>query len=208
MTRVKICGITNIEDALAAAECGANALGFVLADSPRRVSPGAAAEIIRALPPFVTAVAVVVDEPIDALRKKLRASGCHAVQLHGEESPGYVDALGAFTVIKAFRVGKRGDLDRLADYERVDAFLLDSYVKGKAGGTGRAFDWGLVPFAQEVGKPVILAGGLNLRNIRTALRAARPYAVDVSSGVEAAPGRKDHDMMRELVRAVREFDAG
>jgi phosphoribosylanthranilate isomerase len=207
MTRVKICGITNTEDALAAVECGANALGFVFADSPRRISPAAAAEIIRALPPFIAAVAVVVDEAIDALRKKLRTSGCHAVQLHGEESPGYLEALGDLAVIKAFRVGTRDDLERLADYERADAFLLDSRVKGRTGGTGKAFDWRLAAVAREAGKPVILAGGLNSGNVQTALEAARPYAVDASSGVESEPGRKNHDLMREFVRAVREFDA-
>jgi len=207
MTRIKICGITNIEDARAAVECGAHALGFVFAPSPRQIAPEAAREIVRALPPFVAAVAVVMDEPIDELRAMLRTSSCHHVQLHGEEAPAYLGELGGWRIIKAFRVGQAADLERLADYRRADAFLLDSQVAGKAGGTGVTFDWGLARAAAGAGKPIILAGGLNPGNVKEALEAARPYAVDVSSGVEAGPGKKDHGLMREFIRAVREFDA-
>jgi len=168
---------------------------------------------VRALPPFVAAVAVVMDEPIEDLRKKLRISGCHNVQLHGSESPGYLGALSAWGIIKAFRVAREGDLEQLADYDRADAFLLDSRVRGKAGGTGVCFDWRLARLAADrgsenvAGKPIILAGGLNPGNVCAALEAARPYAVDVSSGVEAAPGKKDYDLMRDFVRAVRDYDA-
>lgn len=213
MTRIKICGITNMEDALAAVELGAHALGFVFAPSPRRLEPEAAHEIVRALPPFVAAVAVVMDEPIEELRRKLRRSGCHSVQLHGAESPGYVHALSGWNVIKAFRIARKTDLEQLADYDGADAFLLDSGVSGKAGGTGVSFDWRLARLAADrgspnvAGKPIILAGGLNCGNVRAALETARPYAVDVSSGVEAAPGKKDRGLMRDFVRAVREFDA-
>jgi phosphoribosylanthranilate isomerase len=213
MTRIKICGITNMEDALAAVQLGAHALGFVFAPSQRRIEPEAAGEIVRGLPPFVAAVAVVVDEPIDDLRRKLRMSGCHHVQLHGSESPAYLDALSGWGIIKAFRVSRKSDLEQLADYDRADAFLLDSRVRGKAGGTGVSFDWQLARLAagqsseDATGKPIILAGGLHPGNVREALETARPYAVDVSSGVEAAPGKKDRDLMRDFVRAVREFDA-
>jgi phosphoribosylanthranilate isomerase len=234
MTRIKICGITNMEDALAAIACGAHALGFVFASSPRRVTPEQAGAIVRALPPFVTAVAVVVDEPVEALRGKLETSGCQAVQLHGDEPPSYVDNLRGSNntsvschsaglseprflaplgmtpmpwIIKAFRIGDEGDLGRLDAYGRADAFLLDSRVAGKAGGSGVTFDWGLAQTAGKTGKPIILAGGLTPDNVGAALEAARPYAVDVSSGVEVSPGRKDHGLMREFVRAVREFDA-
>jgi phosphoribosylanthranilate isomerase len=207
MTRIKICGITNVEDALAAVECGAHALGFVFAPSRRRIEPEAAAAMIRELPPFVTTVAVVVDELLDDLRRKLGIAGCGAVQLHGEEPPNYLAELSGYRIIKAFRVSDRSDLERLSDYRGADAFLLDSRVMGKGGGTGVAFDWELARAAAQAGKPIILAGGLNPGNVSAALAAARPYAVDVSSGVEAAPGRKDHRLMREFVRAVREFDA-
>ena len=247
MTRIKVCGITNIEDALAAVECGAHALGFVFASSPRQVAPKQAGAIVRALPPFVTAVAVVVDEPVETLRGKLETSGCQAVQLHGDEPPSYVDDLRGSNntsvschtepfdfaqdklrrvspgcteprflaplgmtpmpwIIKAFRIGDEGDLGRLDAYRRADAFLLDSRVTGKAGGTGVAFEWGLARTAADAGKPIVLAGGLTPDNVVAALEAARPYAVDVSSGVEASPGRKDHELMRDFVRAVREFD--
>jgi len=215
MTRIKICGITNMDDAQAAVECGAHALGFVFAPSTRQIAPAEAGAIVRALPPFITAVAVVVDEPVELLRQKLEASGCHAVQLHGVESPDYINrfdmwrtmGLGRWRVIKAFRVAEADDLRRLPRYVRADAFLLDSHVPGKAGGTGVAFDWELAREAAQTGKPIIVAGGLNPDNVGAALEAARPYAVDVSSGVEAAPGEKDVGLMREFVRAVREFDA-
>lgn len=208
MTRIKICGITSIDDASAAVELGADALGFVFARSPRKIAPRDAAAIVGGLPPFVTAVAVAADEEIGELRSKLEISGCQAVQLHGGESPGYLDQLGAWRIIKAFRVRRKGDLEGMDDYDRADAFLLDSRVTGKRGGTGVAFDWRLAKSAAEAGKPIILAGGLNPDNVVAALEAARPYAVDVSTGVESAPGKKDRDLMREFVRAVREFDAG
>ena len=221
MTRIKICGITNVEDAEAAVALGADALGFVFAESPRWIEPQAAGAIVRALPPFVAAVAVVVDEPIEDLRQMLEASGCGAVQLHGKEPPDYLEQLdpwrtiklSRWRVIKAFRVREVGDLRRLSRYKRADAFLLDSHVPGKAGGTGIAFDWGVAREAaafckaDAADKPIILAGGLNPDNVTAALEAARPYAVDVSTGVEAAPGRKDFKLMRDFVRAVREFDA-
>jgi phosphoribosylanthranilate isomerase len=213
VTRIKICGITSIGDALAAVELGAHALGFVFAPSPRHIEPTAAREIVRALPPFVTAVAVVMDEAVEELRKKLRTSDCHYVQLHGSESPGYLDALRGWGIIKAFRIGRQIDLEQLADYDRADAFLLDSRVRGKGGGTGASFDWRLARTATDQespkagGKPIILAGGLHPGNVRAALEMARPYAVDVSSGVEAAPGKKDHDLMRDFIRAVRDHDA-
>lgn len=207
ITRIKICGITNLEDALAAVECGAHALGFVFAPSPRRIEPEAAAAIVRELAPFITTVAVVADEPLDDLRSKLEIARCQAVQLHGEEPPDYVGALSGYRIIKAFRVREASDLERLSDYGGADAFLLDSQVMGKAGGTGVAFNWGLARAAAQAGKPIILAGGLNPGNVSAALAAARPYAVDVSTGVEAAPGRKDHHLMREFVRAVRDYDA-
>jgi len=207
MTRIKICGITNMDDAQAAVAFGADALGFVFAASPRRIEPSAAGAIIRTLPPFVTATAVVVNEPLAALRAMLEIAGCHAVQLHGEEPPEYLETLGRWRVIKAFRVREPADLETMRGYERADAFLLDSRVPGRAGGTGVAFDWRLARAAAEMGKPIILAGGLNRGNVYAALEVARPYAVDVSSGVEAEPGEKDHELMREFIRAVREFDA-
>jgi phosphoribosylanthranilate isomerase len=207
MTRIKICGITNDDDARAGVELGADALGFVLAPSPRQIEVEAARAIIRDLPPFITTVAVVVNEPLDDLRTKLQLMRCQVVQLHGDESPGYVQALSDWRVVKAFGIGAKRDLDGLADYAGADAFLLDSRVAGQAGGSGTGFDWRLARAAAAARKPIILAGGLQPVNVRAALAAARPYAVDVSSGVEAAPGKKDIALMREFIQAVREFDA-
>ncbi len=213
MTRIKICGITSIGDALAAVGCGADAVGFVFAPSPRQIAPADAAAIVRELPPFVTAVAVTVDDPLEALRQKLAASGCHAVQLHGEEPPEYIDRLARWRVIKAFRVQVAKDLRRLPEYARADAFLLDSRVAGKAGGTGVTFDWRVAREVTEplrrgaAGKPIILAGGLTPDNVAAALEAVRPYAVDVSTGVEVSPGKKDRGLMRAFAQVVREFDA-
>lgn len=209
MTRVKICGITNHADAQAAVAAGADAVGFVWAPSPRRISPEAAAAIRETLPPTIITVAVVMDAPLAELRSQLAVCPCSAVQLHGHESPQYVRDLRWGRVVKGFRIRTAADLDTLPAYADADAFLLDAQVAGQGGGTGVTFDWRLAQVAttRAAGKPIIVAGGLTPDNIGAALAATQPYAVDVSSGVERAPGRKDHSLMREFVRAVREFDA-
>jgi len=182
-------------------DAGAHALGFNFWQGSRRVvSLPVAAEIIRSLPPFVTTVGVFVNERIDVVAETMRACRLDVAQLHGDESPGYCRQLGG-RIVKAFRVGP-GRERPLADYD-VSAFLLDTYVPGDPGGTGTRFDWNLAREARQHG-PVILAGGLTPENVAEAIRVAQPYAVDVSSGVEQAPGVKDADAVRRFIAAASE----
>jgi phosphoribosylanthranilate isomerase len=201
MTRIKICGITNLDDARAAVEAGADALGFVFADSRRQVSAGQAREIVAALPPFVSTVGVFVDAPQEQVHRTLERAALDLAQLHGNESPDYCRHL-AGRVIKRFPVSDDDTPDslraRLAGY-RVGAYLLDP---GR--GTGIAFRWEI---ARGIDLPLMIAGGLNPTNVADAVRIVRPYAVDVSSGIEATPGKKDPDKMRAFVQAVRDADA-
>lgn len=202
-TRVKICGITTWDDARLSVDLGACALGFnFYPPSPRAVSPADAWSIIRRLPPFVEAVGVFVNWPplvVDALAKSLRLN---AVQLHGGESPEEVAELArTHRVIKAVQVGRGFRLERLARYRHAGAILLDGFARGLHGGTGRTVDWKLARAARRYGR-IILAGGLTPENIAEAIRVAQPYAVDVASGVEARPGRKDPARLRALFAAV------
>ncbi len=199
--RVKICGLTNLDDALAAVDAGADGLGFILVPgTPRYVTPAAVANIIAGLPPFVAKVGVFVDEPLEQVQSVLAECGLDLIQLHGRESPEYCAAL-CPRAIKSFRVRNAESLARLAEY-RVAAYLLDTYLPGQAGGTGQVFDWGLARQAAAHGR-IILAGGLTPQNVGEAVRAVRPYAVDVSSGVEASPGRKDQGKLRAFVRVAK-----
>lgn len=208
MVRVKICGITSLRDARYAVECGADALGFVFAPSVRRITPENARRIVRSLGPFVNCVGVFVNEDLQVIIKTGRYCGLDTVQLHGNESPEDVDALKRdYRVVKALRVRGRGGLNLLNRY-RASAFLLDTYEKGKMGGTGRAIPsmWKVARTAGERWSvPVILAGGLNPGNVREAVKAANPFAVDVSSGVESTPGKKDKRLIREFIRAAKGF---
>ncbi|MGQ9629144.1 MAG: phosphoribosylanthranilate isomerase [bacterium] len=200
MVRVKICGITSLEDALTSVEAGADALGFVFAESPRRVDVDVAKRIIDELPPFVSCVGVFVDPTFAVASSVADECGLTAVQLHGEESPELCRKF-RVKVIKAFRVRNEGTLASLADYD-VDAYLLDSFVEGRPGGTGRAFNWELARRAKECGR-IILSGGLTPENVREAVRSVRPYAVDVSSGVEARPGKKDPESVRKFIEEAK-----
>lgn len=199
--KVKICGITSLVDALAAVEAGADALGFVFFDqSPRQILPEVAARIVEELPPFVSKVGVFVDSPFDVVRRVI--SRCHLdlAQLHGRESPGFCQALSP-RVVKAFRVQGRTAVDRIRDYS-VAAYLLDAYNPSLVGGTGETFDWQI---AGEVSatRRVILAGGLTVTNVPTAISVVKPYGVDVSTGVEIGPGRKDVELMRAFIQAAK-----
>jgi len=202
LIRIKICGITNLEDALLAAELGADALGFIFhVQSPRKVDAEAARAIIAQLPPFVAAVGVFVDEDTAVVRELSANVGLDWVQLHGQESPDYCRSLGR-KVIKAFRIQDEGSLRRLADYRgAAQAMLLDTYKKGQAGGTGEIFDWHLARKAKKYG-PIILAGGLTAENVSQAIATAGPAAVDAASGTEAAPGKKDPAKLRAFVEAA------
>jgi phosphoribosylanthranilate isomerase len=206
MVRVKVCGITNLEDALLSAEAGADGLGFNFwPRSKRYIEPDAAASIIAELPPSVTPVGVFVDEEPASIERVARRTGVRGVQLHGDESPETASALAAqgFLVLKAFRVGKGFQPETLRRYEGVAGFLLDADVRGEKGGTGRTFDWSQAQAARLYG-PILLAGGLTVANVNEAIRQAQPFGVDVCSGVEQAPGRKDHRRLREFVRLARE----
>jgi phosphoribosylanthranilate isomerase len=200
--KVKICGITSVSDANAAADAGADALGFMFWDkSPRAVSLGAAAEIVRQLPPFIVKVGVFVNAEEDLVIRAIRECGLNLLQFHGDETPEYCLQFGLMSM-KAFRMRDAGSLKALANYP-TDAWLLDAYTPGKPGGTGEQFDWDLAVEAVKLGRPIFLAGGLTPENVGEAVTRVQPYAVDVSSGVEAAPGRKDHAKVREFIAAAR-----
>jgi phosphoribosylanthranilate isomerase len=202
--RVKICGITNREDALLAVELGADALGFIFYPrSPRYLDPAAARAIIDVLPPFVTPVAVLVNESAATIADIMRRSGCRVAQLHGDEPPALLETL-AWPVIKGLPVAAPADLVALDRYPAARALLLDTKVAGQYGGTGATFDWTLARDAKACGRPIILAGGLTPDNIADAIRVAHPHAVDLSSGVELSPGKKDPEKLRRLFAAINE----
>ena len=188
--RVKICGITSAEDALAAVGAGADALGFMFYEpSPRCVNPGQAAAIIAELPPHVAKVGVFVDADESTVRATAATAELDTLQFHGSESPEFCTRFELRT-IKAFRVRDAESLGPLPDYD-TDAWLLDSYVKGMPGGTGERFNWDLAVEAERLGRPILLAGGLTPDNAAEAVGQVAPFGLDVSSGVESAPGRKD-----------------
>ncbi|MHC4713475.1 MAG: phosphoribosylanthranilate isomerase [Planctomycetota bacterium] len=202
--RVKICGITGPSDAVAAAECGADAIGLIFAESPRKVSLSQAAEIVRSLPPFVCAVGVFVDAPVDEVIEIAGAAGLHAVQLSGSESEEYVRAIRGVEVIKCLHVADRGDLEDARRYESAHIHL-DTAVPGAAGGTGRTFPWHLAVDV-AASRAVILAGGLTPDNVAEAVGVVKPWAVDVSSGVEKRPGVKDVEKIRRFIANARSVD--
>lgn len=201
MTKVKICGITNSKDAEFAVQCGADALGFVFAKSPRQISPAKAKAIIKKIGPFVMSVGVFVNDPLDCVLQVVSECRLDAVQLHGEETPLYTKGLGSCKVIKAFRVGVGFAARETRDYN-VAAFLFDTGQSGKYGGTGRCFDWDILK-STRWNKPFIVSGGLNASNVCRAIRLFSPYAVDVSSGVERSPGKKDHRLLKEFIRNAK-----
>jgi phosphoribosylanthranilate isomerase len=201
MVKVKICGITNLEDALMAVEAGADALGFVFfRGSPRCISPEQAAAIIRRLPPFVQTVGLFVNEEPATVNSVADQCSLDLVQLHGEESPDYCAAVNR-RIIKAFRVKDASTLDDLANY-RVAACLLDAWSPAAHGGTGTTFNWEIAARA-AASRSIILAGGLTPENVAGAVATVNPYAVDVSSGVESAPGKKDAGLVSSFIRASR-----
>ena len=202
-TRVKICGITTWDDARLSIDLGASALGFNFYPlSPRAISPADAWSIIRRLPPFVEAVGVFVNWEPQVVEAVAQAVRLGSVQLHGAESPGEVAELARNRrVIKAIRVKRGFRVASLAQYRAADAILLDGFAPGLHGGTGRTLDWKLSRVARRYGR-IILAGGLTPENIAEAIRVAEPYAVDVASGVEGRPGRKDPARLRAFFAAV------
>lgn len=190
-----------MEDAETAVGFGADALGFIFYKGSKRfVDPKTAGDIISNLPPFLTTVGVFVNQDLDEIGEINLKTGINVVQLHGDETPEFCSSVGN-TVIKVIRVKNTLDLDRVAQYP-VQAILLDTYSDDEYGGTGRSFDWGIL---KELGLPkrIILSGGLTPDNVAEAVRVVKPYAVDVSSGVEAEPGKKDHEKLKKFIEAIR-----
>lgn len=203
--KVKICGITNAEDAAVAVEAGADALGFVFyRKSPRHIEPALARQIIMSLPPLVMPVGVFVNEDQQVVRNFMDDCGLAVAQLHGDESAIYCKELGR-TVLKALRVKDRSTFLALAEFRGragVRGFILDAFSDEAYGGTGQVIDWQLAAEAAKVAS-ILLAGGLTPDNVEKAIQAVRPYGVDVSSGVERSPGRKDHEKVRAFIRAAK-----
>jgi phosphoribosylanthranilate isomerase len=204
MTRIKICGITRVEDGLLAARAGADAIGLVFAPSPRHVSLGQARAIVEALPPFVTSVALFVNPAAAEVEAVLEAVRPDCLQFHGEEPPEFCAGFGR-PWLKAVRVRAGTDLlQSAARYAEASGLLLDAYSPAAHGGTGERFDWGLIP--ADLPRPVVLAGGLTPANVAEAVRSVRPWAVDVSSGVESGKGIKDAALIAAFINEVKSID--
>ena len=205
MVKIKICGITNVDDARVAVEAGADALGFVMyRKSPRFVEPAVVKAIVAGLPPFVLPVGVFVNEEPERVRALVDECGLALAQLHGDETALYCQDLGR-PVMKALRLKDRGTFLALAEFQgraNVRGVLIDAFSNQAYGGTGQTVDWGL---AQEAARstPIVLAGGLTPMNVAEAIAQVRPYGVDVSSGVELTPGKKDHDKVKAFIAAAR-----
>ncbi|MEN8258375.1 MAG: phosphoribosylanthranilate isomerase [Thermodesulfobacteriota bacterium] len=205
-TRVKICGMTEPFEVRKAVEAGVDALGFIFVkESPRAIDPEVAKEIIAELPPFVDAVGVFMNQDPEVVSELVHYCGLTVIQLHGQEPPEYCEVMPG-RVIKAFQVKPDMASEFLEPYnDVVRAFLLDTYHKEMAGGTGETFDWSLVEKLKPR-KPLILAGGLNVDNVGAAIKQIQPFAVDVNSGIEISPGRKDPEKIKELFKEVSQAD--
>ena len=204
--RIKICGITRKGDALAAVRAGADALGFLFyPKSKRHISPEQALDIIRALPPLITVVGVFANESAEKIAAVRKTCGLDAVQLHGDETPEFCRSLPGKT-IKAFRLQDAETIAAARTFS-TGAWLFDGYAPNQRGGTGSPFNWGWIRQSGPLPRPFIVAGGLTPANVGNCIKTVRPYAVDVSSGVEDAPGKKNADKMRRFVAAVRKVSA-
>jgi phosphoribosylanthranilate isomerase len=202
-TKVKICGVTNIKDAINASWCGADLLGFVFFKKSRRyIDPRKAKKIIEILPPFILKVGLFVNEKVSRVMKVAAYCGLDFVQLHGDEDIGYLRKLKGLRLIKAIRIKNKAGLRNLDDLP-CELILLDSYSAEKFGGTGRSFDWSLVKEIKKIKKPYVISGGLKPCNVGRAVEIFSPYAVDVSSGVEKSPGKKDKNLMKEFVKNAK-----
>ena len=208
--KVKVCGITNQEDAVWAATLGAQYVGFNFSSqSPRKVSPDMAKKILEKVPPFVTPVGVFVEQPVAEIVKIAQKTGLKGVQLHGEQTPDDCRALAAqlgdgVFICQVFRVAQAGDLEGMAAYkDAARYFLIDARVDGRPGGTGQTFPWSLVQGAKAHNVPLFIAGGLTPENVGEAVEETRPFAVDVASGVEKSPKRKDYDKLKKFIEEAK-----
>lgn len=203
MVRVKVCGITNLEDALAAFFSGADAIGFVFyKKSPRYIDSIKARNISRILPKDIIKVGVFVDEKESKIKSISKMCALDMLQFHGSESPEFCSRFKGYKVIKAFRIKDKLEFEELRKY-KIFAYLFDTFSKGKAGGTGKKFNWNLLRGKCRIKHPVFLSGGLNIRNVKLALKKVNPDWVDVSSSVEFKPGKKDHKKIRSFIRAIK-----
>ncbi len=211
-TRIKMCGTTTLQDAQAAVELGVDALGFIFAErSPRAVRPATALEIVSHIPPFVGKIGVFVNKAQKEIEEIIHYLGLTGVQLHGDEDPDFcrniARSVPSCAVLKAFRIGQHTQIGDIAPYNgAVQGFVLDSFVQNQEGGTGHTFDWNILK-RLDLQIPFLLAGGLNPDNIADALENVSPFGVDVNSGVEDAPGRKNHELLRRFVDGVSQADA-
>ena len=206
MVRVKICGITNPQDASMAVEMGVDALGFIFSPSPRQITPEKARNIIRSIPPFVQMIGVFVDKDHATMRKIIHFCGLDLVQLHGDESPEICHKFMPNT-IKVFHLRDESSLQSIKPYYgKARALLFDTYSEIKKGGTGKTSDWDLAIRGKALGMPIILSGGLKPSNIERAIATVKPYAVDVGSGIEDRPGKKNYFLMKELMETIRKIE--
>ncbi len=211
-TRIKMCGITRMKDMEAGVDAGLDAMGFIFYEkSPRNVKPDFVRSVVARMPPFIDCVGVFVDRDRQELEELVEYCGLSHAQLHGNENPKYCERVERFAspcrVVKAFRVSGESKASDFSPYDDVaHGYLLDTYVKGNAGGTGARFDWGIID-GLSLQRPMILAGGLSPENVVEGIQSVAPFAVDVNSGVEIEPGIKDHVKLAEFVRKVRLADA-
>lgn len=204
MLKIKICGITNMADALAAVEAGADLLGFIFfQSSPRTLTLEKAQNIIEILPDTVEKVGVFVNENVNTVNKIAQKLDLDYVQLHGEESPDYVKRIENVGIIKTIRVRDKSSLTAIGNYPDIDIVLLDTYKEDEYGGTGRSFDWALAAAAKEYKIPIMLSGGLTVENVAAAIKIAKPYGVDVASGVESSAGLKDPQKIKKFIQAAK-----
>jgi phosphoribosylanthranilate isomerase len=200
--KVKICGITSVADGQAAAEAGADMIGLMFYErSPRHITLATGVDIARALPQFVVRVGVFVNQSEDLVLRAIAECGVSLLQFHGEEPPEFCTQFGVMSM-KAFRIRDAGSLVALPDYQ-TDAWLLDAFSPEAHGGTGAKFNWDLAIEAKKLGRPIFLAGGLTPENVAEAVRRVQPFGVDVSSGVESAPGKKDYAKVRAFIQAAK-----
>ncbi len=204
MTRIKICGITNLEDAQIAINAGCDALGFIFTESLRKINIENASYMLKTIPPFISCVAVFANQPVQYISEVLKNCPFDTLQFHGEEGPHLLLHFKPHKkIIKTIRIKDAESLKIIETYSEADAFLLDTYSENKIGGTGKTFDWSLLKGLNELDKPIILSGGLNPENVKEAITKVRPYAVDVASGVEETPGRKSKKLIEEFISNVK-----
>jgi len=203
MVKVKICGITNLADAKAAVGAGCDALGFVFyKKSPRYISPEHASWIIRKLPGKIAKIGVFVNEKVEKIKTTAKLCSLDFIQLHGSESIDFCKKLKGLKIIKVFRVQNSINENNISRY-KVEGYLFDTYLKSKAGGTGKSFNWKLLCGIKKTKTPVFLSGGINIKNVKQAVKAVKPRWVDVSSSVEKLPGKKDAKKVREFIKAAK-----